>query len=136
MRVKHFFKLLTLLLVCTFVSANIQHIDAQALLTLIQQQKAPLILDVRSQQEYQQGHIKGAINIPYDQLKSNSELLNSQQNSEIIIYCRSGARAEKAYKTLHSKGFTQLIYLKGHMNLWQQFHYPLIKSYSTLLTAF
>jgi len=123
---KNFFKLLPLLLFNTFVSANSQQIEPQALLKLLDEQRAPLLLDVRSKQEYQQGHINGAINISYDLLAEKSGLIDADKDQEIIIYCRSGRRAQVAYQTLQQKGFTQLIMLQGHMNLWQQRQYPLI----------
>jgi len=127
MRVKLFFKLLPLLLFSMVVKADIQQITPQLLLTLLQKQQAPIILDVRSQQEYQQGHIEGAINIAYDQLGSQSELLKDYKQQPIVVYCRSGRRAQVAYQALQQKGFTQLVDLQGHMNLWQQKQYPLSK---------
>jgi len=121
-----FFKLLPLLLFSAFTNATNQQIEPQALLQLLDVQQAPLILDVRSQQEYQQGHIEGAINISYDLLAENSGLIDGHKNQEVIIYCRSGRRAQVAYQTLQQKGFTQLTMLNGHMNLWQQRNYPLV----------
>lgn len=125
MRVTNFFKLLPLLLFSIFANANGQQIEPQALVRLLQKQQAPFILDVRSAQEYQQGHIQGAINISYDLLEANSQLIAAHKDKPIIVYCRSGKRAQRAEQILQRKGFTQLIDLKGHMNLWQQRGYPL-----------
>ena len=125
MRVTNFFKLLPLLLFSLFANANVQQIEPQALVRLLQKQQAPLILDVRSAQEYQQGHIKGAINISYDLLAANSQLIDAHKGKPMIVYCRSGKRAQHAEQILQKKGFTQLIDLRGHMNLWQQRGYPL-----------
>jgi len=121
-----FFKLLPLLLFSAFTNAANQQIAPQALLQLLAVQQAPLIVDVRSQQEYQQGHIEGAINISYDLLAKKSGLIEDHKNQEVIIYCRSGRRAQHAYHTLQQKGFTQLTLLQGHMNLWQQRQYPTV----------
>jgi len=125
MRLQKMLKLLILMLFSSFCNASIQQITAPTLLKLIEKQKAPLILDVRSTQEYQQGHIQGAINIPYDQLQHNSAQLNQYKNHPIVVYCRSGRRAQIAYQVLQQQGFTQLIDLKGHINLWHQYQYPL-----------
>jgi rhodanese-related sulfurtransferase len=125
MRVKLFLKLLPLLLFSSVTKADIQQITPQLLLTLLQKQQAPLILDVRSQQEYQHGHIEGAVNISYDQLETQSALLNDYKQQPIIVYCRSGRRAQVAYQILQQQGFSQLVDLQGHMNLWQQKQYPL-----------
>jgi rhodanese-related sulfurtransferase len=118
-------KLLILMLFSSFCNANIQQITPPALLKLIEEQKAPLILDVRSAEEYQQGHIQGALNIAYDQLQHSSAQLNKYKKHPIVVYCRSGRRAQIAYQVLQQQGFSQIIDLKGHINLWQQYQYPL-----------
>lgn len=127
MRVKDLLKVLPILLFSLFAQANSAQISAQKLLTLVEKDQAPIILDVRTAQEFEQGHIEGAINIAYDALVNNSNLLEAYRDQPIVIYCRSGRRAQHAHQTLHNKGFTQLTALQGHMNLWQARRYPLIK---------
>jgi len=127
MQIKYFLKLLPLLLYSALIHANNDQIPPETLLNLLQANQTPIILDVRSHQEYQTGHITKAVNIPYDQLTMNADWLHDNQHKEVIIYCRSGRRAQRAYQILQSKGFTQLVMLKGHMNLWQQSQYPLVK---------
>jgi len=56
-----------------------------------------MIIDVRTKEEYQSGHIKGAINIPYDEINEYSGI---PMDKSILVYCRSGARSAKAYETL------------------------------------
>lgn len=68
------------------------------------------ILDVRSEKEYQEGHYKNAINIPYKKISDN---LNINKNSKILIYCRSGRRAKIALDKLKSYGFSNLNYIKN-----------------------
>tara|TARA_R110001583_G_scaffold10698_5_gene49110 strand:- start:29096 stop:29479 length:384 start_codon:yes stop_codon:yes gene_type:complete len=122
---KNLVKLLSMLCFSSFISAYSQQIPPQQLLELIKTQQAPIILDVRSEAEFQQGHIQGAINISYEKLGSESHLLETYKNQPMVIYCRSGRRAEVAYQTLKTKGFTQLIDLQGHMILWEKRQYPL-----------
>jgi rhodanese-related sulfurtransferase len=122
---KNLFKLLPMLCFSTLISANTQQMTPQQLLELIKLQQAPIILDVRSKSEFQQGHIQNAINISYEQLQQKSDLLADYKDQPIVIYCRSGRRAQVAYKTLKAKGFKQLIDLQGHMILWEKNHYPL-----------
>jgi phage shock protein E len=123
---KKLIKFLPLFFFSMFSNANMQQISPQQLLELIEQQQAPTILDVRSDKEFQQGHIQGAINISYEQLETKSSLLNDHKNQPIIIYCRSGRRAQVAYNTLKAKGFTQFIDLQGHIILWKKLQYPLV----------
>lgn len=122
---KNLVKLLPMLCFSTFISANTQQISPQALLKLLETSEAPLILDVRSEAEFMQGHINSAINISYEQLQTKSDLLATHKNQPIVIYCRSGRRAQVAYQTLKAKGFTQLIDLQGHMIEWEKRQYPL-----------
>jgi len=55
-----------------------------------------IIVDVRTEEEYNTGHVKGSINIPYDVI-SNSTL---DKSKTILVYCKSGKRSKKAYDTL------------------------------------
>ena len=125
MRMKQFLKLLPLLLFSALSNANIQQVEPQVLLELIENNQAPFILDVRSAQEFQQGHIQGAVNISYDLLENSRELLNIKKDQPIVVYCRTGRRAQVAYQILDKKGYKQLVDLQGHMILWQQKRFPL-----------
>ena len=57
-----------------------------------------ILLDVRSPQEYKEGHLEGAISIPEYELKSRSKNELQDKNINIIIYCSSGSRSKKAKK--------------------------------------
>ncbi len=61
-----------------------------------------IIVDVRTKEEYDESHIKGSINIPYDEI---DEKTNLDKNKTIIVYCRSGNRSSKAYNTLKDLGY-------------------------------
>ena len=125
MQLNQIMRIISLFLFSSFAHANTGSIEPDALLKLIKKQQAPLIIDVRTAQEFAQGHIQGAINIDYrtiDQAKNLSE----NKDKQIIIYCRSGHRAKIASKILYQKGFENLIDLHGHMITWQALNYPLI----------
>jgi phage shock protein E len=64
------------------------------------------IIDVRTKGEYQQGHIKGSINIPLDKLPANLQKLD--KNTPIVTCCASGARSGSARNFLKSNGFSQV----------------------------
>jgi rhodanese-related sulfurtransferase len=124
MKFNHVFQILTLVLFSSFAQANNSSIGPEKVLQLIQNKQAPLILDVRSAQEFAQGHIPGAINIAY-QLLPDSPQLNAYKDQDIVIYCRSGRRAQIASQILQKKGFERLIDLRGSMIAWQKLNYPL-----------
>ena len=66
-----------------------------------------LILDVRSKAEFAGGHIKGAVNIPVDTLRTNLGKLKDK-NKPIITCCASGMRSASAKSILASNGYTQV----------------------------
>ena len=85
-----------------------------------------VILDVRSQDEYNEGHVPGAINVSYDNVEAELGQLTKYQNSKIVVYCRSGRRAGIAEQVLAKNGFTDLRHLTGDMNGWQAEKLPVV----------
>lgn len=105
-----------------------QSISQQELLELI---KTPspqnfVVLDVRTEQEFNEGHIAGALNISHDQVSSNLAQLASFKDKLVIVHCRSGKRAAKAENILTENGFSQLRHLTGDMNAWQASNLPTV----------
>jgi rhodanese-related sulfurtransferase len=85
-----------------------------------------VILDVRSPDEFNQGHINGAINIAHHEIETKHSQLSNYKNSLVIVHCRSGRRAVSAENTLKEQGFTNVQHLAGDMNAWQDAKLPLI----------
>lgn len=82
--------------------------------------KPPVLLDVRTPEEYAAGHIDGALNIPHDQLEKRLAELPADRSAEIVVYCRSGKRAGTAEKILIEKGYTNVKDLAGHWLKWSE----------------
>lgn len=59
-----------------------------------------ILIDVRSPQEYQEGHLNNSINIPEYEIKRRIEMQVRDKNTEIIVYCNSGRRSRRAADTL------------------------------------
>lgn len=74
-------------------------------------------VDVRREEEFRQGHIKGAINIPLGQLEHNAAQLLPDTMQEIILYCRTGSRSLEAANILLSAGYKN-IYDMGGITDW------------------
>jgi rhodanese-related sulfurtransferase len=100
-------------------------ITAGDLAEQIQLSRAPLILDVRSREEYARGHIPGALNIPHDQLGDRLSEIGAAKTDEIVVLCRSGYRAGIAEKVLSEAGYSDVHDLDGHMNAWKSGGYPI-----------
>ena len=98
--------------------AQVTAISQAELLQRIMVKHEQLILDVRSPEEYKEGHVPGAINIPHDQLGSRLAEIGSHKNKDVVLYCRSGKRTAIAADILQSEGFSKLQHLDGDMNGW------------------
>ena len=67
-----------------------------------------IILDVREQEEYDAGHIPGAILIPYTQIEEKAEEMLPDKDQLILVYCRSGRRSKIAAESLAELGYTNI----------------------------
>lgn len=83
------------------------------------------VLDVRTPQEYGEGHVPGAVNVPYDQLASR--LAEVPQDKDVVLYCKSGRRAGIAAEVLAANGYTRLSHLEGDMTAWVAKGRPIAK---------
>ena len=67
-----------------------------------------VILDVREQDEFNEGHIPGAILIPYTEIEDKAEEMLPEKDKEILVYCRSGRRSKIAAQALAHLGYTEI----------------------------
>ncbi|MFL2547774.1 MAG: rhodanese-like domain-containing protein [Gammaproteobacteria bacterium] len=80
----------------------------------------PVLLDVRTQSEYNDGHIQDAINIPHDQILKEPQLVSAYKDSQVVVFCRSGVRAGKVIEMLEGLGFKEIIDIDGDMLAWNE----------------
>ena len=81
--------------------------------------QAPVFIDVRSAEEFNQGHLEGAELIPYDQIEGGIAKLQPGMDTPLYLYCRSGRRAGIAADALRSLGYTHVINLDTLENAQQ-----------------
>lgn len=86
-----------------------------------------VILDVRTAEEFAQGHVPGAINITHTAIENNLAKLAKHKDKKIVVYCRSGRRAGIAADILAQHGFDKLYHLTGDMNGWMKAGLPIEK---------
>ncbi|MFZ7101612.1 MAG: DsrE/DsrF/DrsH-like family protein [Peptococcaceae bacterium] len=86
--------------------------------------KGSMLLDVRTKEEFDLGSLKGAVNIPLDELRSR--LMEIPRDKEVIIYCQVGLRGYLAYRILVQKGFKNIRNLSGGYNTY----YPVMQKQS------
>ncbi len=99
-------------------------LSQRSLIDRITSANAPLILDVRTPEEYRAGHIPGAINIPHTILADRIEELREYNNKEIVVHCESGRRAGLAESVLREAGFNKILHLQGDMSAWRESNLP------------
>lgn len=75
--------------------------------------KTVYLIDVRSNQEYEEGHLDGAINISMYNIEKEISNYVKNKNDLIILYCSSGGRSREAKKTLENLGYQNVYNLKG-----------------------
>ena len=77
-----------------------------------------IVLDVRTQSEYDEGHIENATLIPVDELELRINELIQYKDTEIIVYCQSGSRSAVASNTLSDAGFSNIFNMLGGYSAW------------------
>jgi rhodanese-related sulfurtransferase len=88
-------------------------------------EKGALFVDVRTQQEWDQGHIAGSILIPLDVLQSRMGEL--PRDKDIVVVCKSGARSKEGTTLLRQAGFTRVTCMTGGIQAWVAAGYPVSK---------
>lgn len=105
--------LLVFTISCSDKSSEPIKIDAFEAKTMLDEDPTIILVDVRTESEYESGHIASAILIPLDSLSSLAESMLPNKDTKIIIYCRSGNRSAQAVSILDDLGYTQLYDLGG-----------------------
>ena len=92
---------------------------AEQLETCLKGGSAPIILDVRTGIEYRSGHIPGAVHAPLATVLKAAERLSPGKESQMMLVCEHGPRAQMAKMFLKFRGYKNLDLLEGHMARWR-----------------
>jgi rhodanese-related sulfurtransferase len=87
-----------------------------------------LLIDVRSQAEYDSGHILDARHVPQEQVAQAGETLKKYKDKVVIACCESGMRSGAAARVLRAQGFTKVANLQGGLQAWRTENLPLVKA--------
>ena len=88
--------------------ATYEQITPQEAKEIMDSGEEHIILDTREQDEFDEGHIKGAILIPYTEIENKAEEMLPDKNAQILVYCRSGRRSKIASESLAKLGYTNV----------------------------
>ena len=94
-------------------AAAVTAITAEQAKTMLGEEADAKLLDVRTQAEYDEGHIEGAILIPDTEIEARAEKELLDKDVPILVYCRSGRRSAAAAKVLAGLGYTKVYDLGG-----------------------
>jgi len=108
---------MTALMMGTVKSVSVSAAD---LLARIDRGEHPPILDVRTEREFAAGHVPGAVNIPFGEIRSRLREVPGAATDDLILYCGHGPRAYVAAAALRKGGRTRLTYLDGHWSAWER----------------
>ncbi|PTD96122.1 rhodanese-like domain-containing protein [Pseudothauera lacus] len=93
--------------------------------TMLINREDAVVIDVREQAEFAQGHIPNARHIPFSELESRKNELEKLRGLPLILCCASGARSGNAIATLKKAGFEKLFNLRGGIFEWEKAGQPL-----------
>ena len=77
-------------------------------------EQGALVIDVRTTEEFEQGHVEGALNIPYQEIDKLMSAIGTDKTRPVVVYCRSGNRSGKAKVVLETKGYTNVFNATGY----------------------
>jgi phage shock protein E len=86
----------------------------------LDEKKGIMLIDVRSEKEYTQGHIPGAVHVPLAEIGDKVKKL--KKDKHVVVYCRSGNQSIWAIKRMMGMGYTNLYNLKGGYHAWKRLH--------------
>ncbi len=101
-------------------ATQIDHVDAAGAATQLASADKPKVIDVRTPEEFAEGHIEGATLIDFKSPDFESKLGELDRDQTYLIHCRSGARSTSSLPTFEKLGFKHVIHLDGGFNAWQE----------------
>ena len=118
---------LVIILILFFISNSKKggtKISCQSLISLSNQDQA-LIVDLRSSEAFNSGHITASINIPVNDVSRRSnEIINSTKS--VVLVCETGSSSTNAGETLKKEGLKDIFILRGGINEWKMSNLPLV----------
>ena len=105
---------------------KVPEINSEELHKRLQVVRSPVVIDVRTSSEFEQGHIAGAINVPVTSLKSRLASLDLQVDQPVVALCRSARRSIPAVRLFKRAGMEDACQLQGGMIAWEEAGMPTV----------
>lgn len=113
------------------LTAGVPFLDATEASRRLDRDANSVVIDVRTEGEYREGHVAGAINLPLGDLmtriKDLGDALDPYKNAQVLLICQSANRSARAARILKQAGFTNLAVISGGTGSWQRRGLPIEK---------
>lgn len=100
-----------------FAESEAPSIAPSELIALRTSATAPVVIDVRTKEEFESGHIPGAVNIPFDEVAKRISEIDAPHG--VALYCMLGPRARKGEAALLAAGYTSVLHVEGGLAAWR-----------------
>lgn len=100
------------------LNPNVKNVTSEAATQLLAESDEVLILDVRTKEEYDRGHLPGARLLPVQELAARISELDNYTDTPVLVYCASGGRSPGAINTLLRHNFSNIYHLYRGIYLW------------------
>jgi phage shock protein E len=105
-----------------FVLSGCTHVPQAAVVA-----PAALVIDVRTEPEWKEGHLDGSILIPHDRIERDIVAVAPNKKGRIYLYCRTGRRTDLAFDALKQAGYENLVNLRTMENASKELNLPIVK---------
>ena len=107
--------------------ASVSEVSIDEVKKMIDNREDIILLDVRDREEYETGHIPGAINISRGSLDFKIHLIIPDKNAKIVVYCGLDLRSPLATKSMNDLGYKKAVNMIGGLKAWKEAGYLVLK---------
>lgn len=108
-------------------SSGIKHVDAAGAAKLLQNDPKVVVLDIRTPQEFSEGHLRGAQNVDFYAENFEASLKKLAPDKTYLVHCASGGRSTKSLDLFKKLGFKSVVHLDGGFKGWVKAGQPVEK---------
>lgn len=106
---------------------SVSSITAEEVKRALENKADVIVIDVRTREEYSEGHINGSILLPVDTVHKKIVSIIPDKNKIVYVHCRSGTRSKRAVKIMEKMGYTNIFNMQGGFLAWEQLGLPVKK---------
>ncbi|WP_461097407.1 rhodanese-like domain-containing protein [Spirosoma luteolum] len=103
------------------------HLDARQAAAWLKANPKAVVLDVRTPEEFRQGHLPNAVNVNYQATDFEQQLARLDKTRPYLVHCAVGGRSTRSLPVLEKLGFSRVYHLDGGLQRWQQAGLPVVQ---------